>query len=109
LSGLSLSRVSSALTPLVRRCRTAIWLWVKELGGAMEGLFIYQAVEAFVDEGLVWVHSEPWWLWVAYDILRRHLMFRGHSYKVLPKFLRGLRSEDGVKTVYTIGRGSSRL
>jgi putative transposase len=84
LSGLSLRRVSAALTPFVRRCWTAVWLWVQELGGAMDGLFSHGAVEAFVDETQVWVHGGAWWLWIAYDILRRHLMFRGHSYKVRP-------------------------
>jgi len=107
LSGLSYREASAALRPFVDRCWTAVWFWVQGLGRRVEGLFLPRAREAWVDETQVWIHGEPWWLWVAVDpetraILRLWVSPTRSGLSALPS--RGLRQTPKGLKLSTLSR-----
>jgi putative transposase len=100
---------SKCLEPLVKRSHVAIWKWIQKYSDCAD---IFQTnkravKEIFVDETLLRIDGQDYWLWIAYEphlntCLMMHLS-RERTIFVCYRFFKHLRHRYGRKLVYTDG------
>jgi putative transposase len=100
---------SKCLESLVKRSHVAIWKWIQKYSGCAD---IFQTnkravKEIFVDETLLKIDGQDYWLWIAYEphlsvCLAMHLS-RERTIFVCYRFFKHLRHRYGRKLVYTDG------
>jgi putative transposase len=109
-SSRSLRLAAKCLESTIRRSHVAIWKWVQKYSNCAD-MFISDRClvkEILVDETLLRVDGQDYWLWIAYEPnLNRCLMMnlsRERTIFVCYQFFRQLRNRYGSrKTIYTDG------
>src|SRR6266508_5529208 len=100
---------SKCLESIVKRSHVAIWKWIQKYSCCAD---IFQTnkravKEIFVDETLLKIDGQDYWLWIAYEphlsvCLAMHLS-RERTIFVCYRFFKHLRHRYGRKLVYTDG------
>ena len=109
-SSRSFRLAARCLESIVKRSHVAIWKWVQEYSGCADRFRIInrQAVrEIFVDETLIQIDGQNYWLWVAYEpnldaCLMMHLS-KERTILVCYQFFKQLRNRYGRKPIFTDG------
>jgi putative transposase len=100
---------SKSLEPIVKRTHVSIWKWVQRYSGLADKFVIgkQRIKEIFVDETLVKINGQDYWLWLAYEPnLHVCLMFhlsRERTIFVCYQFFKQIRTKFGSKPIYTDG------
>jgi putative transposase len=100
---------SKSLEPLKKRTHVAIWKWVQKYSRITEKFVIgrRKVKKIFVDETLLKINGQDYWLWLAYEPnLHVCLMFRlsrERTIFVCYQFFKQIRTRFGNKPVYTDG------
>jgi putative transposase len=100
---------SKSLEPMAKRTHVSIWKWVQKYSKLADRFKVNRHLvkEIFVDETLLKINGQHYWLWLAYEPnIKSCLML--HIYKertifVCYQFFKHLRSKYGRKPVYTDG------
>jgi putative transposase len=109
-SSRSLRLAAKCLEPTIRRSHVAIWKWVQKYSDRI-GRFVtprHLVRDIFVDETLLKIDGQDYWLWLAYEpnlntCLMMHLS-RERTIFVCYQFFRQLRNRYGSrKIIYTDG------
>ncbi|HEX6028162.1 MAG TPA: DDE-type integrase/transposase/recombinase [Nitrososphaeraceae archaeon] len=94
---------------LKKRTHVAIWKWVQMYASFQDRFRVKKNMikEIFVDETLIKINGQNWWLWITYEpnlntCLMMHLS-RERTIFVCYQFLRQLRNRYGRKAIYTDG------
>src|SRR5436309_14865261 len=59
---------SKSLEPIVKRTHVSIWKWLQRYSELADKFVIgKQRIEIFVDETLVKINGQDYWLWLAYE------------------------------------------
>ena len=107
LSGLSLRRVSRALSFFIVRSHQSIWRWVHRFGGLSRAFHVGGARTAIVDERSIDVKGLEAWVWMAIEPRSRKLLAIELSWTrnilVAYRFLKYLRDSYGVRIVIVDG------
>ena len=93
-----------------RRSHVSIWKWVQKYSDLADNRFGVDrraVTEIFVDETLLQVDGENYWLWIAYEpklnvCLMMHLS-RERTILVCYQFIKQLRNRYGRKPIFTDG------
>jgi putative transposase len=97
-------------TTAIARTHVAIWKWVQKYSGLADRFRIdkHSSVKRiFVDETLIKIEGQNYWLWIAYEpnlnvCLMMHLS-RERTIFVCYRFFKQLRNRYGKKPVFTDG------
>ncbi len=100
---------SKSLEPIIKRTHVSIWKWVQKYSNIADRFVIAKCrvKEIFVDETLLKINGQDYWLWIAYEpnihaCLLFHLS-RERTIFVCYQFFRQIRSRYGSKIIYTDG------
>jgi putative transposase len=100
---------SKSLEPLKKRTYVAIWKWVQKYSRMTDRFVIgrRKVKKIFVDETLLKINGQDYWLWLAYEPnLHVCLMFRlsrERTIFVCYQFFKQIRTKFGSKSIYTDG------
>jgi putative transposase len=100
---------SRSLEHIIKRSHVAIWKWIQKHACMADRFRIdkHQVKEIFVDETLLQIDGEDYWLWIAYEPkLNKCLMIhlsRDRTILVCYQFFKQLRSKYGRKSIFTDG------
>jgi putative transposase len=96
-------------TTAIARTHVAIWKWVQKYSGLADRFRIdkHSVKRIFVDETLIKIEGQDYWLWIAYEpnlnvCLMMHLS-RERRIFVCYQFFKQLRNRYGKKPVFTDG------
>jgi putative transposase len=109
-SSRSFRLAARCLESIVKRSHIAIWKWVQEYSGCADRFRIinrHAVREIFVDETLLQIDGQNYWLWVAYEpnlntCLMMHLS-KERTIFVCYQFFKQLRNRYGRKPIFTDG------
>jgi putative transposase len=109
-SSRSFRLAARCLESTVKRSHVSIWKWVQKYSGCTTDIFQTnkRAVkEIFVDETLLQIDGQDYWLWMAYEpnlgiCLMMHLS-RERTIFVCYQFFKQLRDRFGRKPIFTDG------
>jgi putative transposase len=108
-SSRSLRLASRCLSPVIKRSHVAIWKWVQRYASCADRFRTDRRAvrRIFVDETLLQIAGQDYWLWIAYEphlnvCLSMHLS-RERTILVCYRFFLQLRRRYGMKPVYTDG------
>jgi putative transposase len=93
---------SKSLEPIARRTHVSIWKWVQKYSKLADRFKVNRHLvkEIFVDETMLKINGQDYWLWVAYEPnLNTCLMM--HLSRERTIFLRKLQKRYGKKTICT--------
>jgi putative transposase len=97
---------SKSLEPIIKRTHVSIWKWVQKYSNIADRFVIAKCrvKEIFVDETLIKINGQDYWLWIAYDEPNLHacLLFhlsRERTIFVCYQFFRQIRSRYGSKVL----------
>lgn len=100
---------AKCLESMMKSSHTSIWNWVQRYSDCADRFRIgkHQIKEIFVDETLLKIDVQEYWLWIAYEpnlnkCLMMHLS-RERTIFVCYQFFRQLRDRYGWKPVFTDG------
>lgn len=100
---------SKSLEPIIKRTHVSIWKWVQKYSRLADKFTVNRHLikEILVDETLLKVNGQNYWLWIAYEpntksCLMIHLSSERTIF-VCYQFLKQLRSKYGRKPVCTDG------
>jgi putative transposase len=108
-SSRSFRLAAKCLESIIRRSHVAIWKWVQKYSDFADRFVVEKCKvkRIFVDETLLRVDGQDYWLWIAYEpTLNRCLMMnlsRERTIFVCYQFFRRLRNRYGRKPVFTDG------
>jgi putative transposase len=108
-SSRSFRLAAKCLESTIRRSHVAIWKWVQKYSDFADRFVVEKCKvkRIFVDETLLRVDGQDYWLWIAYEpTLNRCLMMnlsRERTIFVCYQFFRRLRNRYGRKPVFTDG------
>jgi transposase-like protein len=98
---------SKSLEPIIKRTHISIWKWVQKYSKLADRFKVNRHLvkEILVDETLLKVNGQAYWLWIAYEpntksCLMIHLS-RERTIFVCYQFLKQLRSKYGRKPMST--------
>jgi len=100
---------SKSLEPVIKRTHVSIWKWVQKYSKLADRFNINKHLvkEILVDETMLKINGQDYWLWLAYEPnIRSCLMLhisRERTIFVCYQFFKHLRSKYGRKPVYTDG------
>jgi putative transposase len=100
---------SKSLEPMVKRTHVSIWKWVQKYSKIADRFKVNRHLvkEIFVDETLLKINGQNYWLWIAYEPnIRSCLMLHISKDKtifVCYQFFKQLRRKYGRKLIYTDG------
>jgi putative transposase len=109
-SSRSFRLAARCLESIVKRSHVAIRKWVQKYSGIAEGLLSVNkpaVKKIFVDETLLQIDGQNYWLWIAYEpnlnsCLMMHLS-RERTIFVCYQFFKELRDRFGRKPIFTDG------
>lgn len=110
-SSRSFRLAAKCLEPVMKRSHVAVWKWVQKYSDMAEKdrfrIDKRQIKKVFVDETLLKIDGQEYWLWIAYEptmnkCLAMHLS-RERTIFVCYQFFKQLRERYGGKTIYTDG------
>jgi putative transposase len=109
-SSRSLRLAAKCLESVIKRSHVSIWKWVQKYSDCANRFMAdrHLVKEIFVDETLLRIDGQDYWLWIAYEpnlntCLMMHLS-RERTIFVCYQFFRQLRDRYGSrKTIYTDG------
>ena len=109
-SSRSLRLAAKCLESIIKRSHVAIWKWVQKYANCLVDRFgtdRRQVKQLFVDETLLKIDGQNYWLWIAYEpnldaCLMMHLS-RERTIFVCYRFFKQLRDRYGKKPVFTDG------
>jgi putative transposase len=109
-SSRSFRLAAKCLETIIRRSHVAIWKWVQKYSDRADRFITHRSMikEIFVDETLLRIDGQDYWLWIAYEpnlntCLMMHLS-RERTIFVCYQFFRQLRNRYGNrKPIYTDG------
>jgi putative transposase len=100
---------SKSLEPIIKRTHVSIWKWVQKYSRLADRFKVNRRLikEILVDETLLKVNGQAYWLWIAYEpntksCLMIHLS-RERTIFVCYQFLKQLRRRYGLKSIHTDG------
>jgi putative transposase len=100
---------SKSLEPLKKRTHVAIWKWVQKYASFQDRFRVKKNMikEIFVDETLIKINGQNWWLWIAYEphinsCLSVHLS-KERTIFICYQFFKQIREKYGKKPIYTDG------
>ncbi len=100
---------AKSLVSIKRRSHVSIWKWVQKYSSLVDRFRIARrsVKEIFVDETLLQVDGQDYWLWIAYEpnlnsCLMMHLS-RERTIFVCYQFFKQLRTRYGRKPIFTDG------
>jgi putative transposase len=108
-SSRSFRLAAKCLESTIRRSHVAIWKWVQKYSDFADRFVVEKCKvkRIFVDETLLRVDGQDYWLWIAYEpTLNRCLMMnlsRERTIFVCYQFFRRLKNRYGRKPVFTDG------
>ncbi|MDP8906244.1 MAG: IS6 family transposase [Thermoproteota archaeon] len=106
-SGLSLRRVSERLSCFIKRNHVSIWNWIQKYKPQRISTKKRKICEFIVDETVIKIGSEYFWLWVAIDLKTKRILALNISKErnmfVAERFLYGLVKTHGIHPVSTDG------
>ncbi|MBA3284646.1 MAG: IS6 family transposase [Nitrosopumilus sp.] len=73
-SGLSLRRVSERLSCFIKRDHVSIWNWIRKYKPQRISTKKRKICEFIVDETVIKIGSEYFWLWVAIDLKTKRIL-----------------------------------
>ena len=94
---------------MVKRTHVSIWKWVQKYSKLADRFKVNRHLvnEIFVDETLLKINGQHYWLWIAYEPnIRSCLMLhisKERTIFVCCQFFNYIRSKYGRKPVYTDG------
>ena len=99
---------SKSLEPIIKRTHVSIWKWVQKYSKLADRFKVNRHLvkEILVDETMLKVNGQDYWLWIAYEpnlntCLMMHLS-RERTIFVRYQFFRQLRNRYGTrKPIYT--------
>ena len=100
---------SKSLEPITKRTHVSIWKWVQKYASLTDRFVIggRRIKDVFVDEPLLKINGENYWLWLAYEPnLHVCLLFhisRERTIFVCYQFFKQIRTKFGSKSIYTDG------
>ena len=98
---------SKSLEPITKRTHVSIWKWVQKYASLTDRFVIggRRIKDVFVDETLLKINGENYWLWLAYEPnLHVCLLFhisRERTIFVCYQFFKQIRTKFGSKSIYT--------
>src|SRR5919108_3723359 len=110
-SSRSFRLAAKCLESTIKRSHVAIWKWVQKYSDSADRFVTARHIvrEIFVDETLLKINGQDYWLWIAYDepnlksCLMMHLS-RERTIFVCYQFFKQLRNRYGTrKPIYTDG------
>jgi putative transposase len=109
-SSRSFRLAARCLESIVKRSHVAIWKWVQKYSGISDRLLNVNKLavkKIFVDETLLQIDGQNYWLWIAYEpnlnsCLLMHLS-RERTIFVCYQFFKQLRDRFGRKPIFTDG------
>jgi putative transposase len=109
-SSRSFRLAARCLESIVKRSHVAIWKWVQKYSGIADRLLSVNKLavkKIFVDETLLQIDGQNYWLWIAYEpnlnsCLLMHLS-RERTIFVCYQFFKQLRDRFGRKPIFTDG------
>jgi putative transposase len=100
---------SKCLETVIHRTHVSIWKWVQKYAHIVDKFRIVKnrVKVIFVDETLIQIDGQNYWLWIAYEpnlnsCLMMHLS-RERTIVVCYRFFKQLRNRYGNKQIYTDG------
>jgi putative transposase len=101
---------AKSLAPIKKRSHVAVWKWVQKYADCADRLFRTDRRPVrviFVDETLLQIDGDDYWLWIAYEpalntCLMMHLS-RERTIFVCYQFFKQLRNRYGRKPIFTDG------
>ncbi len=101
---------AKSLAPIKKRNDVSIWKWIQKYSGLVDRLSVRNkpaVKKIFVDETLLQIDGQDYWLWIAYEPnVNRCLMMgisRGRTIFVCYQFFKQLRNRYGRKPIFTDG------
>lgn len=108
-SSRSFRLAARCLESIVKRSHVAIWKWVQEYSSLADRFRVgkHSVKRIFVDETLIKIEGQNYWLWTAYEpnlntCLMMHLS-RERTIFVCYHFFKKLRNRYGRKPIFTDG------
>jgi putative transposase len=109
-SSRSFRLAARCLESIIKRSHVAIWKWVQKYSGIADRLLSVNkpaVKKIFVDETLLQIDGQNYWLWIAYEpnlnsCLMMHLS-RERTIFVCYQFFKQLRDRFGRKPIFTDG------
>ena len=105
----SLRLTAKSLSTVVRRSHVAIWQWLQQYSDCADNYRTDRRLvrAIFVDETLLQIDGQDYWLWIAYEpalnsCLMMHLS-RERTLLVCYRFFKQLRNRYGRKPIFTDG------
>lgn len=98
-----------SLEPIIKRTHVSIWKWVQKYSIVADRFVIgkRQVKKIFVDETLLKINGQGYWLWIAYEpTLRVCLLFHLSTERtifVCYQFFKQIRTRFGNNTIFTDG------
>jgi len=107
-SSRSFRLAARCLESIIERSYVSIWKWVQKYSSLADrfGTDRRLVKEIFVDETLLQIDGQNYWLWIAYepnlDVCLMHLS-RERTIFVCYQFFKRLRDRNGRKPIFTDG------
>jgi putative transposase len=108
-SSRSFRLAARCLSSIIKRSHVSIWKWVQKYYGLADRLSVNKRAvkEIFVDETLLQIDGQDYWLWIAYEpnldaCLMMHLS-RERTIFVCYQFFKQLLNRYGNKPIFTDG------
>jgi putative transposase len=108
-SSRSFRLAARCLSSIIKRSHVSIWKWVQKYSGLADRLSANKRAvkEIFVDETLLQIDGQDYWLWIAYEpnldaCLMMHLS-RERTIFVCYQFFKQLLNRYGSKPIFTDG------
>jgi len=109
-SSRSFRLAAKSLAPIKKRSHVSIWKWVQKYSGLVDRISLRNkptVKKIFVDETLLQIDGQDYWLWIAYEpnvnkCLMMHIS-RERTIFICYQFFKQLRKRYGRKPIFTDG------